>query len=319
MIKNYGKDEVLNMWDDFSQANQFAEIISNPNRKYYEIWKKLSPTIVDRLLQQPDLDYTHYIGIMNDEDMPILYAHNKKLMLDIDWDKTDNRFKNSICRNNKYFEYKKVWDKLTKSNKDVISNREDFDYEKYWDELTEYQRSNIIRREDFDFDKYWDDLTPGQSLVYMYKAQYCVDSDKISKIIDGLSNNKIACENLFNEFNQNPNFDETLTIEIDGEHHGFLQFKIDDMEPDRKLLIVELLKNINSKTIYTTDSLFEKNKSYGGTKTFSWNKKKYKLKQDGNIEVTKYKGDYIIPQLFIYIKDYSLVLREDKLKRILEI
>ena len=313
-------DEVLDIWEQFSEFRQKEEIIANPTREYHKIWDKLYPTAKQALLMQPELDYKPYEKLLKPIDQKVLYSFNKEAINQVIWEELDNKMQNTICNHNMYFEYKNYWDNLTDINKDMIVRRHDFDYESYWDELSESQRSQVMMNhlDTFDYGKYWIDLTPKQSLFFIDKP---LSDDMLPLLMAGLHANKDTVNNYFFEddwsfsFKLNKTDEEHKEISYKGEKFFAKVVRIKDKDPHVQRLLVEFLKTLDIKKCEIEDFIIPRTekKSYFSTG-------EYVLKDDEKFEnVIKYDGNYyLIYYNLVYIEDFNVVQREEKLKRLFE-
>lgn len=312
-------DYTLENWNQYSEESRFQNIKSEPHKPYYKIWETMSGLDKDVLMRTPDLNYKDYIDIINEKLSVVLFTFNEQLMTDLDlfWDKITTKHKSQICKHNKKFNYVKYWDKLSEMQKDIICFRERFDYIKYWDELTVNQRTSILqKREDFDYDKYWSDLTCEQSLYYLMLNGFNLekDLDKAPKLIDGLLKSFTTVDNIFFHKFEDP-LDaekEYEKININNEDHMFVKYKIGNLEPNDRYLLIELLKKLNTKKYENILDLMVKNKN-----TY-WKTIDYSFINTDELYIIRHDGKFLLPSLNIYISDYYLVYREKKLQNILD-
>jgi len=304
-------DEVLFLWHELTEFQQLEEIQNNPLRAYHTIWNELSDISKDLILRQEDIIFSEYIDLVDDSQKLLLYCFNKPIMYDLDWDSLEYKIQNNISHKNIHFQYKKYWEKLTSVQKDKLCYKPYFEYQLYWDELTENQRTVVIRvqHKDFDFEKYWEDLTPEQSLSRLY--DYSIEEYQYDKIIKGLSTSIFSSSNHF-ELEISNIGDTGHYLEIEDSRYYFTEYEINDLDSFRKNLLIGVLKEIGYEKITDPVKMFTDKRP----KIFTL-PERYVCNYSKEMQVYKYKKKFYMPLFSIYISDYSLVFREDKLKRIL--
>jgi len=247
-------NEIIEKWDEFSDAMKMLEIKENPTIEYWKIWDNIDDIFRVQILQQPDIDYEKYINICDENKKRLLYTNNKKLMSnDLDWDNLSEKLRSSTTLN------------------------PNFDFEPYWDRMNDENKRTIINRENFDFDKYWDDLTLSQSLAYLKTSDQYIDEYKMEKIVNSLVENFSFFINIFDFF-------------IDEEPRKFL---IVDCSVNEQKLLINVFNKIKIKKIKSLD------------------------KDNYNYKLYEYNDNiYIGMGVNVLIKDFYIVQRENKLKRI---
>jgi hypothetical protein len=290
--------ETLNFKNEYTKYT--LDYIQNNLEQDYTIdWNKIDIIVQEEILKYPNLDYEKYIPLLKDKSL--LYAFNKKILNNLNWDELTIKEKNYICRHNINFEYDKYWDKLDNNQKYLIcSKNENFNYEKYWDTLNEESRTVIINKNDkFNFLKYWDELSLEQCYLGVLKTSY-IEKYQENKIIQYLKENSYSFKNFISKFN----FFESIPIEINGINILIDKIKLSDLNINIRQFIIKYLLNINI-THYCADDLINNN-GIGSWKYFSINENLEHIRKYNDIYI--YKG--------ILIDDFKFILREKKFKRI---
>jgi hypothetical protein len=294
------------MDNDYSKYS-IDYVKNNPDQDYSTDWNEIGELIQEEILKYPYLDYEKYLPLLKDKSL--LYAFNKKILNDLDWDNLTQKQKNYLCHNNINFEYEKYWDKLTNNQKYTIClKNENFNYEKYWDTLDEESRTVIIKKnDDFDFLKYWDKLSLEQCFLAYMKTLY-IEEYQENKILQYLKENsyhvrKFIFENL-DCGNGYVNI-ENVNIDVNGRNIGIEKIKLLNLNTNIRPFVIKYLRNVE----ISSNCIPIKSNGIGSWKYYSI---------DIDLEhIVKYNDMYIYKGLLI--DDFKFVLREEKLKRIFNI
>lgn len=280
------------MYNDYSKYSM-DYVLNNPDQDYTIDWNEIDILVQEQILKYADLDYEKYLPLLKDKSL--LYAFNKKILNNLNWDLLTLKEKNYICRNAN-FDYDKYWHKLDNNQKYVIcSKNKNFNYKKYWDILDEECRTIIIKiNDDFNFLKYWDDLSLNQCFLAFLKTKH-IEEYQEDKLLQYFKNTR-------NSFDQLIDFDvvEIVKIKFIEKEISIQKIKLLDLDFNIRQFIIKLLKNIHIIPLVNESDLI---------RTIHSNRI--------SDHITRYNDLYIYDG--ILIDDFKFVLREEKLKRIFNI
>jgi len=135
-----------------------------------------------------------------------------------------------------------------------------------------------------------------QTLNYIKTSNQFIDNDKMEKIVVGLSENINSFINLFDEFFMSDNITELFYKD---KEYDFHVFNISDCQPNEQKLLINVFSRLKPIKVNSLEKIVD---VWGDINIYDYNNKFYIAGNYSNI----------------YIRDFQMILREKKLKRVLK-
>lgn len=325
--------DYIKVWDRLDSEQKLYLLQGYDNVKYEELWSKLTTVEKYSVIQYVNkFDWRKYTPQPSDDELNLLLGRSD---FDVEefFDRLSELQKLRVCTK-RDFKYQSFWNKLTYGMKnEIVKHNIIFDPEPYIDELKfkdckledEIQPASLLDEycerkitNPIHYENIWNHLDKFQKMKIAIRNELYIVNDKEeifqlfksypNQMIDFIKYRIIPQPDLFNKGVVEINFNnlqtniKDLAIDIFKTfsliHYEDMEIIIDEMKQGNIIVITEKHKNLLPCCIV-------KVKEVVGT----------------NCTVQKIKPGYYfcetIPRKFIPIKDYSYILRESKLERLL--
>jgi hypothetical protein len=330
--------QYIPIWDKLNYEHKIQIIMFNHTFDYVALWDKLGTVEKHNVIQYTSgFDWKKYTPTPNKEILNILLTR-EDFFADDFWDDLSYENKVRVC-SKPDFVYEKYWDKLTDNQKiEIIKRNDGFNPKPYFKELqntvVENESSFKVNKNDTKtmldiycerwnsqhYDSIWDDLDVQQKMNIAIKNNDFVIGQKTNELFDLFKNYPFKMLD-FVEKRILPKTYFNVTID---------NIRIEDLNIDSKELFIKLLKSFH---IIIYDNNFRTEIKDGNITTVTIDKNiakyapyciiKIKDSQNENFKYTNIpinRGYYLYNiqnNKYIRIDDFSYILRETKLERLL--
>jgi len=303
--------EILDRWDTLNE-NVKNSTIDKELIPYYQIWNKLSASQQEYVCRKPDLDYENYWNLLEDRHLKrMILGFNETLDLKKCWDVLNNQDRLFVIRHNKNFDYQYFWKDLNIPQRDiVIEKHENFDIDKYWSDLNPSQISSVIRYhyKKLDINKHWNDfLNEHKVTLIINNILNLNNNDKLQECVDMVINNNYIDSVLLALFNM---FKDEISKKL---NKNKFEYDITNIDIEKitynKQFYIKILQHLDMFNISDMSQIVEK---YNRTGLYVTSSNIYLYKEGSFSKWLKNTSCYLY-----CVKDIKLILREKKLKRVL--
>jgi hypothetical protein len=331
--------QYIPIWDKLDYEHKIQIIMFNHTFDYVTLWDKLGTVEKHNVIQYTSgFDWKKYTPKPNKEILNILLTREDFFAEDF-WDDLSYENKLRVCCK-KDFVYQDFWDRLTDNLKiEIIKRNQYFNPKPYFKELQDtiaddYNENKLHgkdsikktmldiyceRKNGHQYDSIWDELDVQQKMTIAVKNNDFVVGDKTDELYDLFKNYPFKMlDYLEKKIKTKPYFGQKLDI------------CINDLDLDIKELIIKIIKSFH---IIDYDNTLRKEVVKGDTTSVTIEKElmkhipfciiKIEDDQNENFVFTNMpikKGYYLYKVMeneYTKIIDYSLILREAKLERLL--